>query len=373
MARAGLVSEPDAAPDAGRLEGFKHPREASAFYGHEAAEQRLAGGLQSGMMHHAWLITGPQGIGKATLAYRFARAALGSAEDRDPLGSPLAVLPESRSARQIAALSHPGLAALQRGYDPKTKRIMSAITVDDVRGLKNFLSLSTGAGGWRVVIVDTADDLNRNAANALLKSLEEPPARTVFLILSSAPGRLLPTIRSRCQVLALSAFDDAALKSAVTAILREAVKPPISDQDFDKLLRLAEGSIRRVLTLHGAGGLDLQKKVEALLSPLPRLDVKSVHALADELSPTANEESFTLFFDLFSAALRRLVRAQATGQGHEEDITLASRIIGPGRLATFAALWETLERERAEALDLNLDRKALIVGQFAQVEAACAS
>ena len=164
-------------------------------------------------MHHAWLLAGREGIGKATFAYRLARHVLARPEERDPFGQSLEVAADSTAARQVAALSHPGLLVLRRPYDTRTKRFGASIPVDEVRRLKSFLGLTAGDGAWRVVIVDAADDLNINAANALLKSLEEPPKRAVFLLVSSEPSRLLPTIRSRSRRLDLAALAAGAIEA----------------------------------------------------------------------------------------------------------------------------------------------------------------
>ena len=373
MARAPLLAQPDELPEADRLEGFLHPRMTAQVFGHGAAEAVLAEALQSDQHHHAWLITGPEGIGKATFAYRAARAALARPDERGMFGSGLDVDPDSAAFRQVTSLSHPGLVVIRRAYDQKAKRVASMITVDDVRRLKGFLALSAEEGGRRVVIVDSADEMNVNAANALLKSLEEPPPRTIFLLMASAPGRLLPTIRSRCRTLALSPLSDADLKRAVTAALAGAGKPPIQDADIAALTQLSGGSVRRLLALQEGGGLALQAKIDKLIASLPAGDLKAAHMLSDELAPAAAEQKFALFYDLFLGTLQRLVRAQATSLGHEDDVSRARRLIGPGRLATFAGLWETLARDKSDALALNLDRKSLILASLAKLETASRS
>lgn len=370
MARAPLAADTDALPEADRLDDFPHPRETRALYGLEAAEAVFAEALTSDRMHHAWLLAGPAGVGKATLAYRVARAALAQPEERDLFGQGLAIEPQSRTDRQVCALSHPSLFVLRRLYDPKTKRFPQIIPIDEVRRLKSFLSLSSGDEGRRVVIVDTADELNLNAANALLKSLEEPPGRTIFLLITSAPGRLLATIRSRCRVIGLAPLSDLNLKRAASEALTTAGKTIPEAHDWDKLVPLAEGSAGRALTLLEGGGLALQSRIDQILGSLPKLDLRAVHALADELQPLAQDRKFQLFMDLLQGALGRLISAAASAQGAERDLALARRLIAPERLATFADLWETLAREKAETVALNLDRKSLILGTFARLEAA---
>ncbi len=374
MARAAsLTADIENVPEADRLEGFPHPRETRSLFGHQSADRMMAQALVSGRMHHAWLVVGLEGIGKATFCYRFARAALARPEERDLFGDSLEVAPETSAYRQVTARSHPGLIVIRRAYDQKAKRSASNVSVDDVRRLRSFLSLSAEEGGWRVVIVDSADDMNLNAANALLKSLEEPPPQTVFLIVSSSPGRLLPTIRSRCRLLTLEPLNKTDLVKAVRQALEAAGKPLPSEAELEGLQALSGGSVRRMLSMMGAGGVQLQARIDKLLSSLPQLDLKAAHALADELQPAAQEQKFELFFDLLFATLARLTRAAATQQGTAPDLAMAARLIGPGRVAAFAQLWETLARDKSEADALNLDRKALILDALAKIEAAAHS
>jgi DNA polymerase-3 subunit delta' len=370
MARAPLIADAEALPEADRLDDFPHPRETRSLIGQDVAQAALADGLASGRMHHGWLLTGPAGVGKATLAYQFARMALARPEERDMFGQGLSIEPGSPTDRQIRALSHPALLVLRRAYDPKTKRFSQTIPVDEVRRLKMFLALSAEAQGWRVVIVDSADDMNANAANALLKSLEEPPPRTIFLVLTSAPGRLLATIRSRCRVIALEPLQEADLKRAAAQALTSAGKPVPEAHVWEPLLPLAQGSVGRALTLIGGGGLALQTRIDGILNALPKLDTKAVHAIADELQAPAQDRKFELFFDLYQTTLARLIGTQAAGRGSERDVALAGRLIGAERLATFAELWETTARDKADTTALNLDRKSLILGSFARLEAA---
>jgi DNA polymerase-3 subunit delta' len=370
MARAPAVREIEELPEADRLGDYPHPRMTRALFGHEVAERNLAEAFASGRLHHGWLLTGPEGIGKATLAYRFACHVLARPGERDPAAQRLAIDPDTAAARQVRALSHPGLLLIRRPWDQKAKRFATSIPIDEVRRLKSFLALSSPDQGWRVVIVDSADDLNINAANALLKSLEEPPARAVFLLVSASPGRLIATIRSRCRTLALAPLDAAPLARAAEAAFAAAGSSPPDEGERARIERLADGSVRRYLDLAASGGLALGDKVAGLMARLPEVDWPAAHALADELSGAAAEQRFETFFDLLLAALHRIVRASATGAGDAADVAAAGRLIGESRLATWAALWETLGHRKAEALSLNLDRKALILEVLAELEAA---
>ena len=370
MARAPAAVEIEALPEADRLADFPHPRETAQLFGHSAVEATLAGALASGRVHHAWLLSGPRGIGKATLAYRFARAALAEPRERDASGMSLAIAPETTAARQVRALSHPGLLLIRRPYDVKAKRFATSIPVDEVRRLRSFLSHRAAGDGWRVVIVDEANELNVNAANALLKSLEEPPERTVFLLVSSAPGQLVPTIRSRCRALALSPLGREDLHAATAQALDAAKLPLPPDAEWKALEDLAEGSVGRLLGLLGAGGIELQSRIVRLLESLPKVDWRAAHALSDELQPTAAHARFELFFELLLNALARLIRTAATGEGSPAEAALGERLMGGGRLASFAALWERIAREKADTVALNLDRKGLILETVTGLAAA---
>jgi DNA polymerase-3 subunit delta' len=379
MARAPVLQEIEALPEADRLDDVPHPRATAVLYGHAAAEQVLLSGLASGRLHHGLLLAGPEGIGKATLAYRFARHALADPLERDPFGQSLDVAPDTVAARQVLALSHPGLLVIRRPWEPKGKRFMASITIDEVRRIKSFLAHTTAAGSNRVVIVDAADELNLNAANALLKSLEEPPPRTYIVLVVSAPGRLLPTIRSRCRLVPLQPLAETDLRRAAQAALMTSEIDPPGAAEWTRLIALAEGSVRRLLVLWMRDGLKIQDRIDTLLKGLPRIDWGLVHTLGDELGSAASAERFETFFELLMQQLAGMIRAAATDgagdgapapdAGARTQVAAIGSITAP-RLATWAELWETLVREKAEAMALNLDRKSLILETFSRIESA---
>ena len=373
MARGASAQEVEAPPEADRLDDAPHPRETAQLFGHAEAEATLAHALASGRMQHAWLVTGPEGVGKATLAYRFARAALSSRGERDPGGETLAVALDGEAARLVRARAHPRLLVLTRPWNPQTKRHRTEITIDEVRRLKSFLSLTVERDAMRIVLVDTADELNASAANALLKSLEEPPLRTVFLVLAAEPGRLLPTIRSRCRRLDLKPLTEADLRRAALKALEVSDRDPPGASDWARLVPLSEGSVRRLLTLWADGGLKLAERLDASRGALPRLDWGAVHALSDELGSAAATDRFEAFYGLLLQLISRMVRAGAgvPGSGGPEA-ALADRLAAPERLAVWAELWETIVRDKGLALALNLDRKSLIVETFRRIELAAA-
>ncbi len=377
------AAEGDGLPEADRLEGAPHPRETRVLLGHESAERALARALASGRIHHAWLIAGPMGIGKATLAYRLARIALDpNALARLDPETGLAAPADSPVARAVEGLFHPGLLVIRREWDPKRKRFPVTIPVEAVRRLRTFLGHTAGKDAWRVVIIDAADELGPSAANALLKSLEEPPERCLFLLVSAEPGRLLPTIRSRCRRLDLARLGERDLIAAGEAALQAvaggdgggsapATAASADRGDLAALAPLAEGSVRRLLLLAQGGGQALYDSLLDLLRAMPRPDQAALHALADTLSAPKAEQSFETFFALLRDLLARVVRHGATGTGAigEKEADIAARLIRPDTLADWAALWETIGREMASARALNLDRRTLVLETLLRLEA----
>jgi DNA polymerase III subunit delta' len=344
-----MANEPD------RLEGFSTPREVDVLFGHAAASSEFAEALQSGRTHHAWLLTGPEGIGKATLAYRFARAVL--AED----GEEAVNDPGHPVFRKIAALSHPNLLVIRRSWNEKSKRYSQWITVDEVRRLRAFLGHSAGEGGWRVVIVDRADELNQNAANALLKALEEPPPKTLFLLISSAEGRLPVTIRSRARTLRVMPLGEEDLRCAVRAALAR------DDHEIDHTtlataLALSQGSVRRALELVSSAGIELYKEIAAAIGSLPDIDTPRLHRQVERLAGPADIERLDLYLSLLLGLIERMIRFAATGEvATPSEQKLAARLVSAGNLADWAEAWEAISESKAEAFALNLDRSLLLL------------
>lgn len=371
MARGPALQELEATPEADRLDGFPHPRVTKALFGHDGVQHLLSAAVRSGRLHHGWLVTGPEGVGKATLAYALTRHLLARDDERDGAGGSLSVPETSIAYRQVSALSHPGLLVLRRPWDAKTKRHTTAIPIDEVRRLRQFLGHKAEERQWRVVVVDTADDLNSAAANAILKSLEEPPPRTVFLLLSAEPGRLLPTIRSRCRLLPLQPLAPDALRAAVEQAIRtgEAGVPP-SPSDWEKLSELSKGSVRRALNLTSTGGVKLYDRVHASVAALPRLDWSALHTLSDELAGAAAEQKFEQFYEFLLDLIGRLIRARSTAMGTKEDLALSAALIRSDRLPAFADAWSEIAAAKVEAMALNLDRKALIMTTMTRLAAA---
>ncbi|HLJ21615.1 MAG TPA: DNA polymerase III subunit delta' [Stellaceae bacterium] len=347
------------------------PRENPSLSGHEAAERDLLRAFSSGRMPHGLLITGPHGIGKATLAYRFARFLL--SQGGEPGGGLIApaaptslALPlEHPVFRRVASNGHADLLTVERGIDPKRKRERTEIVVDDTRAIAGFLRLTPAEGGWRIVIVDTADEMNRNAANAVLKILEEPPERAILILVSDNPGRLLPTIRSRCRRLALRP-----LSNALVADLLGRYRPDLSASDCGALLELAEGSIGHAIELAEQNGLVLHRRLVELLRQLPDLDGSAVHAFADGVSRWGNEDAFRVLAELMPATLARAI-ATATGPGTADDAPL-TRLLRRRGLDRWIDVREKITDLFAEADAVNLDRKQVVLNAFFALQGAAA-
>ena len=309
-----------------------HPREVFELQGQTQAEVSFEDARARGRLHHAWLLTGPEGVGKATFAYRAARRLLGAPHDPDHglLGSS----PGHPVSRQVAARSHPDLLVLEReGPDGKPRRI---IPVDDARRLAEFFSKSPASAPHRVAIIDAADDLNVNAANAILKTLEEPPPRGVLLMVAHAPGRLLPTIRSRCRRLAFGTLETGAAATFVRDRL---------DIDLEQATRLAvmaDGAPGRALVLAAGQALAMDDAARDLLADLPDLDDTRALSLAEKFRGGEGAIQFALLFERLSRRVHDLATLRA-GRGD-------------GGLDRWAEAWETLQRLPREVEGLNLDR-----------------
>jgi DNA polymerase-3 subunit delta' len=364
------TTEDEALPP--ELPNVPPPRANPLLLGQEAAEGALLTAYRSGRLPHAWLLAGPRGVGKATLAFRFARVlfAEGGKGLFAPPATSLALAPEDPAFRRVASGGHPDLLVVERGVDPKRKKLRSEIVVDDTRAIAAFLRLTPAEGHWRVVILDGADLMNRNAANALLKILEEPPKRALLLLASDNPGRLLPTIRSRCRILALKPLDDGLVRQAL-----ERYRPDLGLADRQLLARLGEGSIGRALDLAAAGGVALYRGLVKLIVQLPRVDGSALHALADGMLRGESEDAFRLMSELLPGWLARMV-ALASGGAEAERAALPGEAEAMRRLAARRGLdqwvdvWEKLTELFARAESVNLDRKQIVLNAFFALEEA---
>jgi DNA polymerase III subunit delta' len=326
------------------------PRGASELYGHAAAEQALLDAYKSGRIAHAWLIGGPPGIGKATLAFRFARFVLAhpdpAASDVQSAKS-LAVDVGHPVARRMAAQGQPDFFLLERVINEQTGKLYTQIRVDDVRGMVAFFGATAREGGWRVAIVDSVDELAREGANALLKILEEPPSRALLLLVSHSPGRELPTIRSRCRRLLLRPLPEEGVRVALAAGTGRTEKDP----ELMQAAAGSDGSIARALALLEGEGLALRRQVVDALAQLPNTDARALHALAEKLAGT-DPQLLAAFMDLVNGWL-----SERVGSGRREAAALAR----------LAETWERINASAREVEDYNLDRKPFVFAVFGEL------
>src|SRR5437868_3036899 len=325
-----------------------HPRETMSLFGHRDAERTLLRAWQGGRIPHAWLIGGAQGIGKATLAYRMARFVLTHRDSRSrqvQTAETLEIDPLHPVARHVAAGAHGGLLTLERTLNDRGV-MRTVITVDETRETIAFFGSTAAVEGWRVCIVDTVDELNANAANALLKVLEEPPRQSLFLLVSHAPGRVLPTIQSRCRKLSLRplAADDVARAVAAAAQI------PADDPALAQAAAAAEGSVARALNLLGGDALKLHQRTAALLESLPRVDPRELHALGDSLGGS-DRALLAAFVDSVDRWMAERLRAD------DANANLP-------RLARLAEVWEKINRAARDTAEYNLERKPLVFSVF---------
>jgi DNA polymerase-3 subunit delta' len=347
--------EGSAAPESDLYPGAPHPRVATRLIGHARAEAALLEAYRSEKLAHAWLIGGPEGVGKATLAWRFARFLLSRpdpkaaevVEARD-LGVDLG----GHAARQVLASAHPDLVALRRNWNPQSKNFFSEIRVEDVRHALQLFQKSAGAGGWRICIVDSAEDLNRAGANALLKMIEEPPPRSLFLIVAHKPGQVLATIRSRCRRLTLERLG----VDEIAAVISGLGDPwsGFAPAALASAAAKANGSVREALKRVDPAAGEIGAMIEAAVAQLPDPDFRDIHKLADAVSARGAGDAFD---SLMNAIYDWLALRARNGQG-------------PQRLASIAELWDKIRAATRETETYNLDKKLHVLSVFAELSAA---
>lgn len=329
--------------------GCLPPRQNYHLFGHEDPETSLATALTSGRMHHAWLITGPRGVGKASFAWRAARRILGAAAAPD--FGPLGARPDDPICQLLEASACPDLLLLRRPWDDKRKRWRGEITVDEARKAPHFFEKSASAnGGWRVCLVDSVDEMNNNGANALLKTLEEPPQKGVMLLVAHSPGRLPATIRSRCRTLVLR-------PPALEATAQWLIAQGAANNEAEAMAasRLAGGAPGRALALCASGGVELARRVEAIVARGAAASDSDTRALAERVAGKGSEGLRSVFYTALSDAIHATARNQAENRIDPEPWLKA---------------WREVNTLAGEADGLYLDPKQSALAALAYVRDA---
>lgn len=326
------------------------PQSNTRLIGHEAAEAVLLRGLEEGKLAHGWILSGAEGIGKATLAYRFARRLLSgksNLSEDDPV------------FRRIIAGSHSDLLVVEPLYDAKKEEYARDISVEQARGIAQFLSMTPGESQWRVVIVDSIDALNANAANAILKTLEEPPPQTVLLLISHNPGRLLPTIRSRCRMLRLTPPDD----DQFIEVMRHA-SPEVAGDERRVLAQLSNYCPGVALKLYEQGALELYEDIVVLLGALPSINMLTLQSFAERIGTGTVHSNWRLFSHLMSIMLSRAAIQAADMKMEYVSRDEEGALRGLAELHTaevWACKWQQAMDQFFVAQRLHLDYKQVVI------------
>jgi len=330
------------------------PHQISAIIGHDAAKRQIEQAYDGGRMHHAWLLLGAEGIGKATLAYGAARLLLSGGAcrfDRPAFNDP--------SARLIAAQAHPDMFVLSCPDDEKTGGKKDSIPVESARSLAHFMGLTASQGGGRFALIDEAHKMTRSAQNAILKTIEEPPAGAVIFLTATTVGGLLPTIRSRCRLLPMRPLAD----NQVEAVLARLGLSLPDGEGARRLLRMAGGSAGQAVRLIEADALSLLDEMAAILARIPAIDYERLHLLAERVAGKGGEsDTFAVVGAYFLDALRKTARAVALGE--VDALGLGAKF--SGRLDKILEVCESAASAFAMAKDAHLDRK------LAMINALCA-
>jgi DNA polymerase-3 subunit delta' len=356
--------EAEVYPESDRTGDLPHPRERFELFGHSEAARTMAEAARSGHLHHAWIIAGPKGVGKATLAWRFARALLAHGAERIP--DDLSVEPGHAVARQVSSLSYPDLILLRRPWNFEAKKLRNDLTVDEVRRIHGFFSRHATHGGYRIAIIDAADEMNTAAQNALLKILEEPPARALLLLVSHAPGGLLPTTRSRCRLLQLRKLDPSTMGDAVALL-----HPGLSVTERELVCALSDGAPGRAAALADLNAVAMYREITDLMSSLPSPGAGRIHAFAEKVARAPSDRGIMLFAALTMQLIERHLRSIEPGLAWVPGEDRVHRAMGSaiGREG-WVTLWEDLRFRSLRADELNLDKKQLVLNCFFAIEGA---
>jgi DNA polymerase III subunit delta' len=325
------------------------------LFGHEEAEAALLREFAGGKLAHGWIMAGAKGTGKATLAYRFARAVLA--------GAPTMEMGEADPIfRRVAAGSHADLLVVEPEWNEKKEELNREISVEQAREIARFLSLTPGESQWRVVIIDSADALNVSGANAILKILEEPPPQALLLLIAHNPGKLLPTIRSRCRMLKLRPLSENDFNDAMRHLVPEIETPHLAA--LGALSGYAPGI---ALELEEQGAIELYNQLLDLLSSLPAIDAATLHAFADQWTDSKAHGRWQLLLRLILTLFERTARLAG---GMEltpitpQEPQLLAKLLSLHPAAVWAIKWQQASDQFLLAESRHLDYKQVIITFF---------
>ncbi|MBL4869444.1 MAG: DNA polymerase III subunit delta' [Robiginitomaculum sp.] len=340
-------------PEADKADHCPHPREVYSLIGHEHNEQNFAKLFEQNQLHHAWLISGAKGIGKATLAYRMIRRVLGGvAQTAGHLD-----IPQSDAvAQRVQSLGHGDFLLVRRPYDVKSKKLKAEIPVTEARKISDFFSRKPSEGGWRVSLIDSMDEMNRNAANAVLKTLEEPPEKALIILLTSAPGRLLPTIRSRCMDMSLRPVETTALNHWLEG------RTNASSKDVEAAIMLSQGAPGKAYALAQNADTVL-RPLRGFLENFPKSSPSMLHMISDALSAQKANVSYGLFWSALEDILHAQAIYAATGQW-DSAFSPIKQVKSPDE---WLDIRKNLQSQYRAQAGLNMNKKTVLLNALSQI------
>ena len=344
-----------------------HPRKAQKIIGHEQVREKFLASYHSGKLHHAWLICGPEGIGKATLAWQIAKLLLNKGTSFDETNFPSNTIVSQR----LEALSEPSLFLCRRQFDKVKKKYFQDISVEEIRKIKHFFSLTSTQSNWRIVIIDTIDDLSNSAANSLLKVLEEPPKGGLFLLICKNKNNLLPTIISRCQLLecgylSLNEFEK---------ILIDLKIFDTKEHDLQVLFSLINGSISKAIDFKLNNGLNILRKIASIIGFQKKMNRKDIWEILDKNNSSLNQKEYYQFTQqlllmILSRIAAGLVKKEDGWNIVEEEKIFNNYRKYPSSYSVFALLHLEIINDFYQGNKLNSDPVSLLLEAFIKIEEA---
>ena len=347
------------------------PQDNPELFGHHEAERHILSAIHGRRLPHAWLISGCTGIGKATLGYRFARYLLAGRDRTTMVPDSLFLEADHRVFQGVRRGSYPDLLIVERGLDPRSQRLRHEISIDDIRTVQDFFNYTVAKDGWRVVLIDGVDLLNHHGQNALLKVLEEPPLHSILLLISSRPGRVLSTVRSRCRSVVLRP-----LTYHLVVQLLGRFYSSLEDDEKHGFAILAEGSIGRALTLVKAEGTRIFGQLMEIFDSLPRFDWNIAYRFVEQtLRRDNNAENFMVVRDMMLWWLARLACVEHGVAVNDASILACD--VGIERIAkhhygveSWADVWASVHKLLTQAEQVSLDRQQAILTALTMIKTA---